>query len=392
MSIVIPTIYRPQAEAGKAHAIDKECADNYLRHTTFGDPQLDPVMEQMHQELAPDDVDRFIRAGIEGEEQVMREAPQYIRDFFEVANEPPEWLDYKAFEPGARVFSMYVETMLVAFVTGVLVEGFATTIAKSFNMTGRVGATSRRLMQNNRQVMEIFYPGGLQRKNDGWKLSVRVRFVHARVRNLLSHFPDWDQEAWGTPLSAANMGLSISVFSKRLVDNAKMVGARMTEEQEDSVIATWRYAGHLMGIPDSILYETRADAEQIYQVGHTLEPPPDENSVVMANLLINSIPKVAGFESPKMHKKIITLAYRLSRALIGDELADALEYPKTSRRTIKNTILLFRLKQYIGFLLKNQQVVRAGNFLQMFQISLYDEGGISYRMPDKVRASESRDW
>ncbi len=51
--------------------------------------------------------------------------------------------------------------MLVAFVTGVLVEGFSTLIAKSFNTTGRVAATPRRLMQNNRQLMEIFLPGSL---------------------------------------------------------------------------------------------------------------------------------------------------------------------------------------------------------------------------------------
>ncbi len=94
--------------------------------------------------------------------------------------------------------------MLVAFVTGVLVEGLLTLIAKSFNTTGRVAATPRRLMQNNRQLMEIFFPGGLLRDGDDWKLSTCVRFVHARIRSLLVKSGEWDFEAWGTPLSAAN--------------------------------------------------------------------------------------------------------------------------------------------------------------------------------------------
>ncbi|MCY3989495.1 MAG: DUF2236 domain-containing protein, partial [Gammaproteobacteria bacterium] len=63
---------------------------------------------------------------------------------------------------------------------GTLVEGFATTISKSFFMTGRVMERGvRRLRQNNRHQVEIFYPEGLRRENDGWKLSVRIRFVHA---------------------------------------------------------------------------------------------------------------------------------------------------------------------------------------------------------------------
>ena len=37
------------------------------------------------------------------------------------------------------------DQMLMAFVAGVLVEGFSTLIAKSFNMTGRVAHTKRRL-------------------------------------------------------------------------------------------------------------------------------------------------------------------------------------------------------------------------------------------------------
>ena len=50
--------------------------------------------------------------------------------------------------------------MLTAFVTGVLVQGFSTLIAKSFSITGRVAMTKRRLQQNNRHMMDIFFPAG----------------------------------------------------------------------------------------------------------------------------------------------------------------------------------------------------------------------------------------
>ena len=63
--------------------------------------------------------------------------------FFKNLEEQPPWLNRKAFEPGIRAFHANVDLMLVAFVTGVLVEGFSTRIAKSFRITGRVAANQK---------------------------------------------------------------------------------------------------------------------------------------------------------------------------------------------------------------------------------------------------------
>ena len=86
--------------------------------------------------------------------------------------------------------------ILAAFVPGVLIEGFTTNIAKSFFITGRVRDQGvRRLGQNNRHMLEIFLPGGQYRQGDGWKLSVRISLVHARIRHLLNNSEEWDNEA-----------------------------------------------------------------------------------------------------------------------------------------------------------------------------------------------------
>ena len=374
----------------KARLRDQLRADNHIRHTTIGDPVLDPVMEELSS-LPPADLHRFIEAGIEQEKDALRGAPQVLRDFFDNLEEPP-WLDYQAFRPGILVFNENVQLMLVAFVTGVLVEGFATLIAKSFNITKRVAATKRRLQQNNRQLMEIFYPGGLRRDGDGWKLSTRVRFVHARIRSLLAKSDDWQHDAWGTPLSAAHLGFAISVFSKRLLDYSSLVGARFTEEEKESVLAVWRYTGYLMGIPETILYADGAEADKIIRIGYMCEPPPDADSITMANALIQSIPTVAGITDPVEKEKVITLAYRLSRALLGNTLADQFQYPKLSSM---GTLFLFRNKQRMQRLFKRwfkKGGVKSENFSQLLQISVYDEGGLSYKMPDHVYASKSSPW
>ena len=383
--IQVPTAYaEPYANARR---YDEALVDNYIKHTTMGDPELDPVMEELSS-LPPDELHRFIKAGIEDQDETMRTAPQPLRDFFNNLEEPA-WLDYDAFRPGIRAFHANVDLMLVAFVTGVLVEGFSTMIAKSFNITGRVASTKRRLQQNNRHMLDIFFPGGLYRNGDGWKLSTRIRIIHSRIRSLLNNSDDWNHEAWGTPVSAAHLGLAISVFSKRLLEYSVKVGAKFNEDEKKSVLDVWRYTGYVMGIPESILYTDGAAAESIYKIGYMCEPPPDPDSVAVANMLIQAIPSVADVTDPEEQQNLVNLAYRLSRALIGKKRAEQFEFPKT--RTL-GTLLMYRTKQRIQRILKNSQLVRSENFTQLLQISVYDQDGLSYRMPNHVHTSKSIEW
>ena len=109
-----------------------------------------------------------------------------VLSFFEQLDSPPDWKDTSAFVPGIRMFHRNSRVVLVGFVGGVLVEGFATNISKSFFITGRLRDQGvRRLKQNNRHMLESFLPGGLDRDGDGLKLSVRVRIIHAQIRHLL---------------------------------------------------------------------------------------------------------------------------------------------------------------------------------------------------------------
>jgi hypothetical protein len=103
----------------------------------IGDPELDPVMEELA-ELPSADMHRFITAGIEGEADALRHAPKSLRDFFERIDDVPGWVDHASFDPGIRAFQANAIPILAAFVAGTLIEGFATLISKSFFMTGRV--------------------------------------------------------------------------------------------------------------------------------------------------------------------------------------------------------------------------------------------------------------
>ena len=374
-----------------ARGVDPALADAYIRHTRIGDPDLDPVIEEVA-DLAGDQLQRAIRAGIEQDTEAMRQAPRSLRHFFEDKVAPPPWLDFEAHAPAVRAFNVNAANVLVAFVCGVLIEGFSTLISKSFATTGRVlnpESARRRLMQNNRHLMEVFFPGGMERDGDGWKLSTRLRFVHARVRHLLANSGAWDVRYYGTPISAAHMGLATTVFSMRLLEHAAQVGAVFNEDEQASVMQVWRYAGTVMGVPEGILFVDRDHARRIFEIAHLCEPVPDSDAAAMANALIGAIPLTAGIEGKRKQRKVMRLAYRLSRSLIGKELADQLEFPKMN--TV-GSLAAFRVRQRLQRFVQGRQKVRLTNFSQMLDISVYDRPDDRYRMPDHYLSARSKPW
>ena len=237
-SLAIPTDYRPGYE--KARLIAPEIADNYVAHTLIGDPITEAMTADLR-EIEREEATRLIQLGMDNPSGgiALQGAPASLRAFSQDAETPPEWLDTSAFTAGIRMFHRNSRLVLAAFVAGVLIEGFTTNIAKSFFITGRVRDQGvRRLKQNNRHMIDIFLPSGLDRDGDGWKLSVRIRIIHARIRRLLLHSGEWNGEAWGLPVSAAHLGYANAAFSARLLKHMQTLGALTTTMK--STPASWR--------------------------------------------------------------------------------------------------------------------------------------------------------
>ena len=389
----IPSDYVEGYES--ARALDPEMASNYVAHTTIGDPEADELVERLASEGSKAHL--LIQAGMDNDEEALREGPAYVRDFFESIAVPPEYADRSVFTPGIRMFHANSQLVLGGMVGGTLVEGFSTNISKSFFITGRLRDQGvRRLQQNNRHMLEIFMPGGLAREGEGWKLSVRVRLVHAQARYLLRNLDDWDAEAWGIPISAAHVGFAICAFSARLLKHLKSLGAEYSQEERESFMAVWRYAGLLMGIPETILYRDEDEALRLYELGKVCEPTPGIESIAMANSLIHSAPLIIGIgvDNPDERRALSKYVYRVSRALIGGSLGNQLKYPRTPNFGVlpwfrmqsryKNLIMRLRPSHY--------EDSHFTQFTSLLEASAYDQFGISYRLPDHAYAEESRDY
>ncbi len=388
--MLIPDDYQPGY--ARARLADPAMAETYLRHTTLGDPEADAVTALLLPYPAEQQRD-WLRLGVEQGPAALDSAPAGLRDFFAGIEAAPPWFDAAAALPGCRAFHRNSEMFIGAFVAAVLIEGFATLISKSFSITGRlVDQGVRRLKQNNLHLVEIFMPGGLDRHGDGWRLSVRIRLMHARIRQLLAQSPEWEGQAWGTPLSAAHIGYATASFSGLLLQRARMLGVELSDAERQSFMMVWRYAGQLMGVPPALACATEAEAMRLRDIGILCEPPPGIESILLANNLINSAPIVADITEPAARRALSKRIYQVSRALIGDTLADQLNYPPSRRFGVLGMLRLTNRTERLlrGWFPALERYRRFGQFQRMLDVSFHSPTGISYRMPGHLHAERDR--
>ena len=114
----------------------------------------------------------------------------------------------------------------------------------------------------------------------------------------------------------------------------------------------------------------------------------------MSNALINSAPLIVGIDDPAERRSLAKYVFKISRALIGNSLADDLKYPPDSSWGV---LPVYRLQgRYERLMRRIIPALARSNRLTQFTTlmtgSAFDEAGISYRLPDHVYAEESSKW
>ncbi|MCY4616326.1 MAG: oxygenase MpaB family protein [Chloroflexi bacterium] len=377
----------------QARAINPRLADLYVEHTMIGDPLADAAVAALD-DLGPEVAQRLINAGMERDETALREAPYALREFFEALERPPPFtFDPAKALPGSRAFYRHSDLFFVGLVLHSLITGLTEELSKAFYITGRTAGNLRRVKQNTRHLVEVTLPGGLDRDGDGWKITVRIRLIHAQLRRLLTDSDEWDVSTEGVPLHMSHMALASTGFSAFNLESARMLGVRLTDEEAAGFMHIWRYVTWLLGVPEALLWETEEDAHRIRAVAHAFESPPGDMGIAIAHGYIDTVPDLLGVTDPGKERKLLGLLMRTSRALIGNDLADRLDFPKQSTF---GALALVRMQRRFQ-ILRSRLVPGApthdfNNFSGMMQRSVYDDAGISYRLPDAVKDTESTPW
>ncbi len=391
MADIIPGSYAEGYEL--ARAMDPGLAEVYIRHTHIGDPLADAVADDLVS-LPSHEVHALLAKVLQDPENLPAEAPDSLRRFMAEALEVPDWFDENVALVASRAFLRNSDLVLAGLVGGSIVEGFATLISKSFRIRGRVTASGvRRLKQNGLQLIEQYLPGGMSPLGDGWKLTIRVRLVHAQSRLLIAQSDEWNRERYGLPISAATVFLAGAAFSGRLMQHVAALGGDFSREEREAYVHVWRYTGLLIGIPPELLFRDESSAVRAFELGQLCEPAPDEDAIIMANSIVNSAPLVVGINDPAERRKLARYVYQVSRELIGNDLADAFLFPKHSRKVVPVLRLRNRSKRFLARTLpswrQKKDLERFSALMDFVNLGRLEH---SYSLPTALHDEHSAEW
>lgn len=312
----------------RAAALDPALAHLYANHLRIGDPDADAVIADLA-ELPADEAQRFLRAGIELDEDVLRQAPESLQELIREAATLPAWYDREIAQRGCGAFLRNSDALLSAYIGGAMVEGFSTLLGKSYAATGYAPDDGVRwLKQELRQLLDTFLPRGIEPSGDGWRATLRFRIANAEARRLLGASESWQPDDWGVPISTAHVSLWAAARSARLLEFLPLLGVDLESRDREGIMTVLSCAARVMGVPGALLFDNQEEGLRLFRVAAASEPPPGAEAVAMANRIITSVPAAIGIDGTKARTNLERYVYRISRELIGDETADKLRFPQ----------------------------------------------------------------
>jgi hypothetical protein len=327
----VPTWYDVD---GPARARFGDAVDSFGPFLMRGDAQADELVHVLN-ELRPGQANRILKQALDEGISGVRRPPRALVQFFRQIDEVPLWVDWQRLDRGGEALLRTGPLGALVLACYSLPLSYASPDGnKPLVASGRlVQRAYRRLTETARFVVETCRPGGLRRFSEGFKITIRVRLMHAQIRRLLLQRGTWPTERWGMPVNQAYMAGTNVLFSAVFIEGLRGLGMQLDAEERDDIVQLWRYGGLLMGVDPKLCAATEAEGIRLIRLIHAVMGPPDDDARGLIRALMEVPLQAARTPSElALARQVVEILYSVSRYLIGDELADKLGYPRTPWR------------------------------------------------------------
>jgi hypothetical protein len=270
---------------------------------------------------------RMFTSALEDGIDAVPNAPDALRALFAQIDTVPLWVDWEELNRGGAATLRCGMLGIVVLLCYALPTAYASPDGnKPIALSGRlVDQAHRRIAETGSFVLETCRPDRLRRSGDGFKLTAKVRLMHAQVRQFLLHSGSWRTEAWGAPINQVDMAGTTLLLSLLVLDALRRLGMHFSSDEAHAVLQLWRYSGYLLGVEEELLCASEPEARRIAQLVCTPVRRPDEDSQTLVGALFDT-----SFETPLGQFRWLKWMYRgLARGLLGELLADQLDLPRS---------------------------------------------------------------
>lgn len=298
------------------------------------DPLADAVVDSIAAMAPGQGFALLERALSQGIDQVPA-PPESFRALFAALDRPPLWVDDDAVERGGAL--LVRAGVLAGVVLGMqsLVLGYCTPGGnKPLVFSGRLAEQAGpRLNETAKFIHAVCVPSGMRRFGEGFKITVKVRLMHAQVRRMILRTGRWQPERWGHPINQHDMAGTILLFSQVVLNGLRRLGCSISRAEADRYLGLWRYVGQVLGVEQELLCASEPEAQALADLIAATEGPPDDDSRALVKALMEVPLRLATTPAEEQRaQRQLQISYGLCRALIGSELADALQLPRDGWR------------------------------------------------------------
>ena len=286
----------------------------------LGDPLADAVIAAL-----PDKVwdNKDILPIIDERGRSDKSGPFY--EFYNHIMTVPDWVNPEKMQIAAQVGIQYAPLSGLILTTASLVESYSA--AKGAKVLMRTGRLKKDVINRLFETAKFAHDIGISKfpgpGTSAHATIIRVRLLHAMVRKftLKTEKPSPWKDEWGTPINQEDYAMTLLMFSHVYTRSIHKLGVRLTPHEIESIQHVWRYTGYLLGVDESLLCESAADEEKLYSIIARRQFHPDEDSVALSHGVLDALNNYPPFYIPS------PILYQISRFLIGDRLADAMQFP-----------------------------------------------------------------
>jgi len=281
------------------------------------------------------------------------DAPAALRALFAEVDRVPPWVDWAAIDQGGELLMRAGAVGGMVLGARSIVLGYASPGGnKPLVFSGRLKEqAAQRLNETSRFVQAVCRPGGMRRTSDGFKITVKVRLMHAGVRRMIQRSGRWDDARWGAPINQHDMAATTLLFSVVVVEGLRLFGLEVTAAESERYMQLWRYVGRVIGCDPELIPTGEIEARRLGELIAATQGAPDDDSRALTRALLHAGLDAA--KTPRARRRARMerdLSQGLVRGLLGDAMADALAVPLTPWR---HTVSLLR-----GFNVAAEQVRR----------------------------------
>ncbi|MGW0392990.1 oxygenase MpaB family protein [Streptomyces sp. NPDC003042] len=285
-----------------------------------GDPPADALVSDMIDNQEIDGVNALFRTVNKlGPDQDLSQLPERLAQFVkEAAAPPPGWseADVKAAE---RFFAHHHgEVSMLQGTVGLIGTYLSPTGAFTLRSTGRLGGVEgpgRRLSQSSRLFVDMGNENAMRDLSLAASV-IKVRLVHASVRQLHKKSGEWDYAKWGEPVSQKYTTGAACVFSTQIIQAMRNLGLDVSKDDADGFMCAWHYVNHYLGTPEKWLLPKDADeVEQLWNSQRDKEWKKTDDGVFMTHQAIEFYKK---FLPPGFHDAFVAMV----RTALTDKYAD----------------------------------------------------------------------